>query len=234
MVFISVLDDTLIDHWLSNRHGSFPVTKNPARPTSQLFSTLSEVLVTEIPDSLSFAQAAALPLALSTACSGLYHPDYLSLPLPSATDATPTGLSILIRGGASSVGTAAIQLVVASGLTVFNTASPPNHDFVKSLGDHVVLDYRSAAVSGDIASMLSADDRFIEVYGAIAEESGFTAMRSILYQLGVAVHVASVLPYGGQRTGRFSFGFGKIGSINEPIIVSRLLKFLYFSYGIFN
>lgn len=195
---------------------------------------MSEVLVTEIPDSLSFAQAVVLPLAVSTACSGLYHPDYLGLPLPSPTDITPTGQWILVWGGASSVGATTIQLAIASGLTVVTTASPANHDFVKSLGAHVVLDYRSAIVADDIASVLPADDSFIGVYDAIAEESSFTAIQSILNRLGVAVPVASVLPYGGQSTERFSPKFGKIESINVSIIVSKPLTFLYCSYGILN
>lgn len=179
------------------------------------------MFVTEIPDSLSFAQAVVLPLAVSTTCSGLYHPDYLGLPLPSATDATQTGQSILIWDGASSVGATTIQLAVASGLTVVTTASPPNHDFVKSLGAHVVLDYQSVTVAEDIASVLPAGDSFLGVYDAIAEESSFTTILSILNRLGVAVPVANVLPYGGQSTERFNPKFSKVGPINVFTIIPK-------------
>ncbi|KAJ5860305.1 zinc-binding oxidoreductase CipB [Penicillium soppii] len=37
-------------------------------------------LAAAIPDNLSFEQAVVLPLAISTACAGLYQKEYLNLP----------------------------------------------------------------------------------------------------------------------------------------------------------
>ncbi|GAB3355491.1 NADP-dependent oxidoreductase [Amycolatopsis echigonensis] len=48
-------------------------------------------------------------------------------------DQLPGG-TILVHGAAGSVGTVAIQLAVARGATVIGTASPHNHDFLRSLG----------------------------------------------------------------------------------------------------
>lgn len=106
---------TRIGGRLSHRLCNLPETKNRVNSAFQQYPTVSESLVTEIPDSLSFAQAAVLPLAIATACSGLYHPEYLNLPLSSATDAKSRERWILIWGGASSVGATAIQLAAASG-----------------------------------------------------------------------------------------------------------------------
>lgn len=165
--------------------------------------------MTEMLDSLSFAQAAVLPLAIATACSDLYHPEYLNLPLPSATDTKSRGRGILIWGGVSSVGATAIQLAAASALTVITTASPANHDTVKSLGAHIILDYRSPSVVDDIVSELRACGKFVGVYDAISEDSSFAAIFEIVNHLDSAVPVTCVLPLSGQRTEKFAPKFGK-------------------------
>ncbi|MEV5556698.1 NADP-dependent oxidoreductase [Nonomuraea wenchangensis] len=44
------------------------------------------------------------------------------------------GHTVLVQGAAGGVGTVAVQLAVARGATVIGTASPRNHDFLRSLG----------------------------------------------------------------------------------------------------
>jgi NADPH:quinone reductase-like Zn-dependent oxidoreductase len=44
------------------------------------------------------------------------------------------GETILIHGAAGAVGSVAVQLAVAAGLTVIGTASPANHDYLRSIG----------------------------------------------------------------------------------------------------
>ncbi|TYB43553.1 NADP-dependent oxidoreductase [Actinomadura chibensis] len=75
-----------------------------------------------IPPSLDFATAAALPAAVETATRAL---DQLG--------AGP-GARLLVNGASGSVGGAAIQLAVARGARVIGTASPSNHDHLRSLG----------------------------------------------------------------------------------------------------
>ncbi|KAL6401107.1 zinc-binding oxidoreductase CipB [Ilyonectria robusta] len=142
---------------------------------------------------MSFEQAVVLPLAISTASAGLYPRDRLNLPLPSATKPEKNGKTVLIWGGASSVGATAIQLAAASGATVITTASPANYKFVESLGADMVFDYRSPTVVEDIASVLSKTD-FVGVYDAIGEDPSFDAVSAILDRLNKKVPVASVLP----------------------------------------
>jgi NADPH:quinone reductase-like Zn-dependent oxidoreductase len=74
------------------------------------------------PASLSFEQAAALPLAAETAVRGL---DLL---------AVGPGTTLLIEGAAGGVGGMAIQFAVARGATVIGTASENNHQYLASLG----------------------------------------------------------------------------------------------------
>jgi NADPH:quinone reductase-like Zn-dependent oxidoreductase len=75
-----------------------------------------------IPPSLSFAGAAALPAAVETAWRSL---DQLGV---------RSGSTLLINGASGSVGSAAVQLATARGARVIGTASPANHDYLRSLG----------------------------------------------------------------------------------------------------
>ncbi|KAJ6125614.1 chaperonin 10-like protein [Penicillium samsonianum] len=169
------------------------MTQDPASAAFQLYPVVTESLVAELPDSVTFEQGVVLPLAISTACAGLYREDYLGLPLPAATDVKPAGQTILVWGGASSVGVTAIQLAVASGLTVLTTASAANHDLVKSLGAHSVIDYRSPSIVEDVVNAL-ANTNFVGVYDAISEDVSFSAISAILDELNTTVKVASVMP----------------------------------------
>ncbi len=83
-----------------------------------------------IPHTMSYEAAAVLPLALST---GLFQTDQLALQYPSATP-KPTGQTVLVWGGSTSVGSNAIQLAVAAGYEVITTSSPRNFDYVTKLG----------------------------------------------------------------------------------------------------
>lgn len=120
----------------------------------QAYTILDNNLASEIPDSISFERAAVLPLAVSTAASGLFHPDFLKLQLPTEPAQRLTGNSLLVWGGASSVGSNAIQLSVAAGYEVITTASPKNFGYVKKLGASQVFDYDSVTVVSDIVSAL--------------------------------------------------------------------------------
>ncbi|TLD18381.1 hypothetical protein PspLS_10066 [Pyricularia sp. CBS 133598] len=77
-------------------------------------------LVTSIPKTLPFANAAMLPLGLATVAGLFYELGGLELNLP--------------RAGASNGGASAVQLATASGYEVSTTSSPHNFDLCKSLG----------------------------------------------------------------------------------------------------
>ncbi|RHZ62473.1 zinc-binding alcohol dehydrogenase family protein [Aspergillus thermomutatus] len=117
-------------------HLHSPNSGNYAHAAYQFYSLAIEGLTASIPADISFEQAVVLPLAISTATAGLYLPEYLGLPLPSLNPGS-SGKTLLIWGGASSVGATAIQLAIASGLQVIDTASSSNSGFVTSLGAEV-------------------------------------------------------------------------------------------------
>ncbi|KAH6962805.1 chaperonin 10-like protein [Fusarium avenaceum] len=179
------------DRVIAHCHGL--MTKDPANSAFQSYTVVTDSLVSPIPDSMAFEEAVVLPLAISTACAGLFTKDHFNLPLPSVKKPAKEGKTILIWGGASSVGATAIQLASASGVAVISTASPANHELVESLGADLVFDYKSPSVVEDIATALEKTD-FIGVYDAIGEDPSFDAVSAILDRLDKKVPVASVLP----------------------------------------
>ncbi|KAL4877827.1 chaperonin 10-like protein [Aspergillus karnatakaensis] len=168
----------------------------------QLYTLVKETTAAGIPDAITFEEAAVLPQAISTAAAGLFLKESLDLPLPTcdatASKPTSTTKSILIWGGASSVGATAIQLAVAAGLTVITTASAHNHELVKSLGAKEVFDYRSPTVVQDLAGVLASPGaEIVGVLDAISETASFELVRAVLEALkgGAAVRTICVLPY---------------------------------------
>ncbi len=101
------------------------------------YQVVDERIVGKKPKSLSFEQAAALPLTSITAYESLF--DRLKIDFNGAD----IGKSILIIGGAGGVGSIAIQLAKLAGLTVIASASREQTiDWVKSLGADEVVNHR--------------------------------------------------------------------------------------------
>ncbi|MCE0538942.1 zinc-binding alcohol dehydrogenase family protein [Kineosporia rhizophila] len=124
----------------------------PAEGAFQHLVVLMQHLVAPIPGALAFEQAAVLPLALSTAATGLFQSDHLGLPLPTSVP-TEKNSTVLVWGASTSVGINAVQLARSAGYRVVATASPRNHDWVRSVGAAEVVDYRSKTV---VAELLQA------------------------------------------------------------------------------
>ncbi len=137
------------DRVLAHAVGTDKDSNRAAEGGFQHYTVVLERLTCPIPDAMPFEDAAVLPLAVSTAACGLFQKDQLGLRYPSV-DAEPTGRTVLVWGGSTSVGSNAIQLAVAAGYEVITTASPRNFDYVTSLGAAQVFDYRSPSVVPDI------------------------------------------------------------------------------------
>ncbi|RWA03699.1 hypothetical protein EKO27_g11407 [Xylaria grammica] len=118
----------------------------------QLYTTLQTNMASPIPANMSYEAAVVLPLALSTAAAGLFQKGLLNLQRPLEPARQPTGETLLVWGGASSVGSNAIQLAVAAGYEVITTASAHNFDYVKRLGASQVFDYHSPTVHEELLS----------------------------------------------------------------------------------
>ncbi|GKT94809.1 zinc-binding oxidoreductase/dehydrogenase [Colletotrichum tofieldiae] len=144
---------------------------------------------------MSFESASVLPLGIATAAVGLYKKQHLGLPLPSLNP-KPIGKTLLVWGGASSVGGTAVQLAVASGLRVVSTASQRNFDKVLALGADTVLDYHSATIVHDAEKVLLGTE-FVGVYDAISSPETLKPISAILDKIGPR-RVVTVLPNNGE------------------------------------
>jgi NADPH:quinone reductase-like Zn-dependent oxidoreductase len=134
----------------------------------QKFVILRQEAATAMPDSISFEQAAVLPLAVATAACGLFLEDQLGLRTPSVEGSGTTGKTVLIWGGSTSVGSAAVQLAAAAGYEVVATASPRNFAYVRGLGASQVFDYNDEKVVAKLVTYLGNR----EVVGALAIAAG--------------------------------------------------------------
>src|SRR6202140_403927 len=85
------------------------------------------------PSSLSFEEAASVPVAAETAWQGLFTHGHLE-----------KGQTILIHGGAGAVGAYAVELASHAGATVIATASGDDEAYLKSIGASRVINYREA------------------------------------------------------------------------------------------
>ena len=94
------------------------------------YAVATDKEVSPKPKSLTFEEAAAVPLAAETAWQALFDTAKLS-----------AGQTVLIHGGSGGVGSFAIQIAKARGAKVFATASTPNQDLLKQLGADVAIDY---------------------------------------------------------------------------------------------
>jgi len=139
----------------------------------QQYTVLIERNTAPIPDYLSFESASVMPLSLAAAAAGLFEKGQLGLQYPQL-EAAPTGKTLLVWGGSTSVGCNAIQLAVAAGYEVFSTSSPKNFDLLKSLGASQVFDYKDPAVISKIVKAMGGRTSA----GAIAmgEDSAFRCL----------------------------------------------------------
>ena len=97
------------------------------------------------PESLSFAEAAGVPLAGLTAYQALTE----------ALDVRE-GDRVLVHRAAGGVGFFAVQIAVALGAHVIGTASPRNHGFLRDAGVAETLDYSAGPISGQLAAPVDA------------------------------------------------------------------------------
>jgi NADPH:quinone reductase-like Zn-dependent oxidoreductase len=120
------------------------------------------------PKNINFEQAAAVPLAATTAWQSLVDEAKLN-----------AGQTVLVHGGSGGVGSFAIQIAKARGAKVITTASTPNQDLLKRLGADVAIDYTKTKfedVAKDVDVVLDSvgKDTLARSYGVV-KKGGFIA-----------------------------------------------------------
>src|SRR5438034_9033564 len=130
------------------------------------YAAASEAEAAAKPKSISFVEAAGVPVVALTAWQALIDTAKLS-----------AGQTVLIHGGSGGVGTFAIQIAKARGAKVIATASTANQDFLKQLGADVAIDYTKAkfedvAKNVDVVLDSVGKDTLARSYGVV-KKGGF-------------------------------------------------------------
>lgn len=156
---------------------------NPLEPELGAFTTYvgaPSVGLIKLPPSMSFESGSALGRSFMTAGLALFKSlGLLGHPLRP----TPNPKPVLVYGGSTATGTAAIQLLKLAGFQTIVTCSPHNFPLVKSFGGDVLFDYHSPNCAADIRSLtknnlvyaldciMTADSMKV-CYGAIGRAGG--------------------------------------------------------------
>ena len=114
------------------------------------------------PKTLSFAEAATIPVGATTAWQGIFDHGNLQ-----------PGQRVLILGGAGGVGVCAVQFARWKGAHVISTASTSNVDFVRSLGAETVIDYIKTRVGDEIHDV----DLVFDTVGGEALASAYPTLK---------------------------------------------------------
>ena len=161
---------------------------NPLEPAVGSFATYVGApgdLTLTLPANVTFQTGCALGTAFATAGLALYR----SLDVPG-TPRHPAGkrVPVLVYGGSTATGTAAIQLLRLSGLDPIVTCSPRSFDLVRSYGAVEAFDFRSPDCITRIRALtnnslryaldcITNQDSIRTCYGALGRAGGnYTAL----------------------------------------------------------
>jgi NADPH:quinone reductase-like Zn-dependent oxidoreductase len=106
---------------------------NPKGGTWAPFAAVSPSRVTVVPDALDLVTAAAIPIAGDAAVESLH------------TLGMESGQTSFVAGASGAIGTLVVQMAVQRGVRVTGSASPANHDHLRSLGAELAVDYGDPA-----------------------------------------------------------------------------------------
>jgi phthiocerol/phenolphthiocerol synthesis type-I polyketide synthase C len=157
------------------------------------FVTVDTHFVVPKPDNLSFEEAAAIPVAFSTAYYALSHIGRLA-----------KGERILIHAAAGGVGLAAIGLAQSLGAEIFATAgSPEKREYLKSLGVRHAMDSRSLDWAQEVMRLTNNEgvDVVLNSLAGEAIGAGLASLRAF----GRFVEIGKIDIYENNRLGLYPF-----------------------------
>ena len=144
-------------------------------------------IVAKKPKNLSFAEAAAIPLAGGTAWEAVVR-----------RLAVRPGGPVLVMAGAGAVGSAAVQFAKAAGAYVIATASAENLPVLKELGADLTLDYRGPWAE----EVLKATEG--QGVDAAFETAGESLVERVIPVVRPFGRIATILPPQGNLSGLYT------------------------------
>jgi NADPH:quinone reductase-like Zn-dependent oxidoreductase len=137
------------------------------------YAVAREFLTVRKPPSLSFRDAAALPMCFLSAFAGIYG-------------AVQAGDTVYIPGGAGGVGHLAVQMAaraLGAGLVVSSGSTPQSIALARQSGAHHVFDYKHDDIAAEITKLTSG--RGVDlVFDATYSEMGFVETAKTVRQGG--------------------------------------------------
>src|SRR2546430_11632529 len=118
------------------------------------------------------------------------------------------GSTLLINGASGSVGSAAVQLAVVRGARVIGTASPANHDYLRSLGAEPVA-YGEGLAGRVRAVAPDGGDAALDVAG-----SG--GLPELIELAGGPEHAVTIADFGGAQEHGVRLSSGNAGRPGHP------------------
>lgn len=126
------------------------------------YALASAAMVASKPTSLSYTEAASVPVVAVTAQQALFDQAQLK-----------AGRTVLIHGAAGSVGAYAVQLARRAGLRTIATAARDDAAFVRDLGADSVIDYRTERFEDKVRDA----DAVIDLVGGDTQRRSFQVLR---------------------------------------------------------
>ncbi len=126
------------------------------------YVAVDEYLLSHLPESISFEEAAAVPLAGLTAWQCLV--DFSDV---------AEGDHVLVHAGSGGVGHFAIQIAKAFGATVSATASGKNQEWVEKLGVDRFINYKEE----DFSEVLNDVDIVLDTMGGEIQEKSYEVLK---------------------------------------------------------
>ncbi len=120
----------------------------------QEYTLTASIFLAKIPASLTFEEAATLPICFPSVATTLFHSTGLGLPLfDKVAEFDYPSKTILILGGGSNCGKAAVQLARLVGfgkIVTVASKTPEKEAKLKQLGATVVVDRHSPSLQADV------------------------------------------------------------------------------------
>ena len=147
---------------------------NPDHGAWQTYTLLREIGASKLPASMTFEQGCIFPMAMATAAIAIFVILGIPQALAQGEAAEKPSSALLVWGAASSVGPSAVQIARSMGLTVFATASPQHHGWLKQLGVAEVLDYHDKDIVEKLVEVAKARGTSIDLaFDPISEGATF-------------------------------------------------------------
>jgi NADPH:quinone reductase-like Zn-dependent oxidoreductase len=126
------------------------------------YALASAAMVSSKPTSLTYIEAASVPVIAVTAWQALFDQAQLK-----------AGQTVVIHGAAGNVGSYAVQLARRAGLQTIATVATDDIAFVRDLGANTVIDYRTQRFEGEARDA----DAVIDLVGGETQNRSFQVLR---------------------------------------------------------